>query len=283
MNGMRRRRMLAVMVLTVWMCALVPAISVAEEERFRTIGTIGQTLFSWLSDQKEEKRGMDAVNQLRALGFDMSDSILDEIKAKEIEMFQSLVEGKQVDETWQQMIDSAIQQVEIDIQNANAYDILMKLGMGSMNYQTGEWTALSSQVYAFDAEVMFIDLMYTQFLQGVQAIVSDVEITGIQEDLSGMTVEMTFADDPQVMPTDGKRKVSFLCNGHSYSIELESYGDWFNMRMFDFMNQVLEKEGCEKRLHILTDKYNQMIIMIYDSFERAEAVRPFLKAPWQAY
>lgn len=269
------------MLLTVWMCILVPAISMAEGGFFRAIDAMGQNPFSWLSDQKKEKRGMDAVNQLRVLGFDMRDSILDEIKEKEIQMLQSLVEGKEVDETWQQMIDSAIQQVETDIQNANVYDILMKLGMGKMDYQTGEWTPLSNQVYAFDAEVMFIDLMYTQFLQGVQAIVRDIGITCIQEDLSGMTAEMTFADDPQAMPEDGRRKVSFLCNGHPYSIELESYGDWFNQRMIDFMNQVLEKENCENRLHILTDKYDQMVIMIYDTTERAEAIRPFLSAPWK--
>lgn len=273
-------RTAAALTLAVWMCGSVFAIGAAEEVSFESVEDLGQMLFSWLSAPKEEKRGMDAINQLKEWGFDVNEYTLGEIKTRAIETYRSLADGETLSDEMQQMIDGAVQQVETEIQNANVYDILMELGMGDMNYETGEWKPLSNQVYAFDAEVMFVDLMYTQFLQGVQSIVSDIEITDIHEDLSGMTAELTSSDDLYAIPTDGKRAVAFLRSGRPYSIELESHGDWINMDILDFMNQVLEKEGCEKRLHILTGDYDQMVIMIYSTSERAEAIRPHMKARW---
>ena len=270
----------AALVLAIWLSGLVPAIGAAEEANFESINDVGQLILSWFSVPKEEKRGMDAVNQLRELGFDVNEHTLEEITAREVEAFRSLADGQQLDDEMQRMIESAIQQTKISIQNANVYDLLMLLGMGSLDYKTGEWTPSSNQVYAFDAEVMFIDSMYTQFLQGVQSIVGDIQITGIQEDISGITDELMVDDGVYSIPTDGKRSVSFLCNGHPYSIELESYGDWINMEIFDFMNQVLEKEGCQKRLHILTDEYDQMIIMIYGTGEQVEELRPYVDVHW---
>jgi len=270
----------AALVLAIWMSGLVPAIGAAEEANFESINDVGQLILSWFSVPKEEKRGMDAVNQLRELGFDVNEHTLEEITAREVEAFRSLADGQQLDDEMQRMIESAIQQTKISIQNANVYDLLMLLGMGSLDYKTGEWTPSSNQVYAFDAEVMLVDSMYTQFLQGVQSIVGDIRITGIQEDISGMTDELMVDDGVYSIPSDGKRSVSFQCNGHPYSIELESYGDWINMEIFDFMNQVLEKEGCQKRLHILTDEYDQMIIMIYGTGEQVEELRPYVDVHW---
>jgi len=270
----------AALVLAIWMSGLVPAIGAAEEANFESINDVGQLILSWFSVPKEEKRGMDAVNQLRELGFDVNEHTLEEITAREVEAFRSLADGQQLDDEMQRMIESAIQQTKISIQNANVYDLLMLLGMGSLDYKTGEWTPSSNQVYAFDAEVMLVDSMYTQFLQGVQSIVGDIRITGIQEDISGMTDELMVDDGVYSIPSDGKRSVSFQCNGHPYSIELESYGDWINMGIFDFMNQVLEKEGCQKRLHILTDEYDQMIIMIYGTGEQVEELRPYVDVHW---
>lgn len=271
---------IAALLLALLMCGFVPVIGAAEDTNYQSEDHVGQMFISWLSALKGELKGRTAIHQLSELGFDVDENTLDEIKAREIQMYRSFADDMQLDDDMQQMIEGAIQQVDAEIQNANVYYILMKLGMGELNYETGEWKPLSNQVYAFDAEVMFVDLMYTHFLQGVQSIASDIEITDIREDLSGMTEELTNTDDVYVMPTDGKRAVSFLCNGHPYSIELESYGDWINGDIIDFMNQVLEKEGCQNRLHVLTDGYDQMVIMIYDTAQRAEAIRPYVEAQW---
>ena len=181
-----------------------------------------------------------AVERLRTLGFDVDEQVLQESE------------------------------------NQTMFGILLDLGMGDYNYDTGEWTPTSSQVYAFDAEVYDIEHMYRLFLQGVQSIVPEVVISDIQEDLSQMTDEMIPSKTTQWMQTDGKRTVSFLCNNHPYSIVLESWGDWINMNMLDFMNHVLEKEGCPNRLHIITDDMDQLVIMIYSTQERADIIKPLI-------
>ncbi len=151
-----------------------------------------------------------------------------------------------------------------------AYMLLAELGMGDYDDESGEWTPTSDRVYAFDAEVFDIEHMYTLFLKGIQSIVPDIEITDVKEDLSGMTEEMTSSEESGEM-TDGTRSVSFLCNGHPYAIELTSYGDWINPEIIDFMEDVLEKENCPKRLHLLP-AMDQIAILVYCTEEQSAAL-----------
>ena len=151
-----------------------------------------------------------------------------------------------------------------------AYMLLAELGMGDYDYESGEWTPTSNQVYAFDAEVFDIAQMYTLFLKGIQSIVPDIEITDVKEDLSGMTEEMSSSEESGEM-TDGTRGISFLCNGHPYAIELISYGDWINPDMIEFMNGVLAKENCPKRLHLLP-VMDQVAVLVYCTEEQAAAL-----------
>ena len=148
---------------------------------------------------------------------------------------------------------------------------LFEKAMGDYQWNTGEWKPLTDRMYAFDAEVFDIGNMYKLFLQGVQSIAADIEITDVREDLSGMTEELKEPANPYEPPTDGVRSVSFKCNGHEYSTTIASYGDWFNVEFISFMNQVLEKENKTKRLWILSDGLDQMIAIVYDSAENAQS------------
>ena len=149
------------------------------------------------------------------------------------------------------------------------YMRLAELGLGDYDFESGEWTPTSNQVYAFDAEFFDIEHMYTLFLKGILSIVPDIEITDVKEDLSGMTWEMTTTEETGEM-TNGTRGISFLCNGHSYAIELTSYGDWINPEIIDFMNDVLEKENCPKRLHLLP-AMDQIAVAVYCTEEQSAA------------
>lgn len=189
-----------------------------------------------------------AVEKLRQLGFDLSDSVLETIG----------------------------EELHIDPYTLPLTDLLLGLGLGNYDYDTGEWTPRSSRVYAFDAEIFDVEHMYTLFLQGVNTIVPDIEISDIREDLSGMTEELVESDNPGLLPADGKRSVSFTCNGHEYSIELDSYGDWFNEEIFSFMNTVLEKENCPMKLYEIPAQM-QFIIVVYGSEELAAELRSLVQ------
>ena len=144
------------------------------------------------------------------------------------------------------------------------HELLFYIGKGDYDYETGAWTATSSEVYAFDAEVFDIDHMYTLFLQGVQAIVPEIGITDVREDFDWDDID------------GGTRGVSFVCNGTPYSKELESQGDWLNWEIVDFMNDVLRQEDCSGRLYGVTADDDQMVILLYGSYGRAVAVSELL-------
>ena len=188
-----------------------------------------------------------AIERLRQTGLDLTDAVLEKIR----------------------------NELQCDPDTLSAADLLLGLGLGDYDYDTGEWTPRSGEIYAFDAEIFDVDRMYTLFLQGVQAIVPDIRITDVREDLSQMTDEMTVPEDGLHPPTDGKRAVSFLCNGHAYSKELDSYGDWFNERMFSFMDEVLEKENCPFRLRHWNDM--QFVFAIYGTKEKAEKIAALIE------
>lgn len=153
-----------------------------------------------------------------------------------------------------------------------AYSLLLSIGWGEHDPETWAWTPTSSQVYAFDAEVFNVSGMYTEFFQGVNAIVPGAPFTEVTEDLSGMTEEMNWAAGPLWYGTDGTRSVSFRCNGQAYSVTLDSYGDWFNKRMIAETNRVLAKEGFPKRLRVVIDGAAQIVVLIYGTEEEAERV-----------
>lgn len=148
-----------------------------------------------------------------------------------------------------------------------AYILLMNLGMGTYDYETWVWTPTSHQIYVLDAEVLDVSRMYTEFLQGVQAIVDDAVFADVTEDLSGMTLEW------KPDGSDGYRTVSFTCNGSAYTKRLTSYGDWLNIDIIDYVNMVLNKEGCRGQLHHISDDYDQMVFLFYGSADDAAALR----------
>ena len=152
-------------------------------------------------------------------------------------------------------------------------DVLIWLGLGECDPDTLEITPVSHVVYAFDAEVFDVEHMYTAFLNGIRMIVPDVEITDIQEDLSGITPEMDFSKE---IPTDGKRSFSFVCNGTPYALELDSLGDWFHDDAIRFVQSVLRKENCPKRLCVIDVMAIQGCVMFYADEETISNVLELL-------
>ena len=198
-----------------------------------------------------------AVEKLRMLGFDVNEQVLREIRRQTADLVSEIAGRPDIPDELKQFL-----QKKTDGEKQTVTDILLHLGMGEYKSDTGEWTPRSDKVYAFDAEVFDVGHMYTLFLQGIQAIVPDIRITDIREYLSGMTDETSDCGDGMHPPADGKRSVSFACNGHEYGVELDSYGDWFNEEMFSFMDRVLEKENCPLKLYEFS-AHAQFVIVVY--------------------
>lgn len=140
--------------------------------------------------------------------------------------------------------------------------LLTEPGLGEYDYDAWTWTPTSKQVYAFDLEVFDVGGMYTQFLQGVQSILGvEPQLTEIEE---------------KVSPIDGEYElhtVSFLCGGTPYTFDVRVQYDWFNPEMIGHMNEVLEREGSEKRLWATGDGYQTCILF----FQTEEWAKEFEK------
>lgn len=203
-----------------------------------------------LPAQAEEQLRDEVRARLEEMGFGMTDEMYEQV-CTEMDEYLEMVRGF---EGFEQFIGY------YQTREYFAYTMLVYLGMGEYDWETFERTPVSDKVYAQDAEVFNIEKMYTEFLEGVDSIIPDAEFTEIYEDLSGMTEDL-----------DGRRSVSFRCNGSPYEAELDSYGDWLNPEIVSFVNGALKKEGCMAQLRVVSDEYDQIAILIYGS--RTEANR----------
>lgn len=197
---------------------------------------------------------------LESLGFDISDEDF-EATCQQISDYLEML-GTELD-----MHDLY---EEYNTPETFAYNLLVNEGFGIYDYDTYVWSPTSDKIYVLDTEVFNVDQMYSEFLQGINAIVPDTEFVNVQEDLSGMDDESDYS-----FFSEGSRSVTFSCNGHTYSTELASYGDWLNTKIIDFVNQVLEKENCAGRIHCISDA-DQLLFLIYGSEEYADTLRKYL-------
>jgi hypothetical protein len=103
---------------------------------------------------------------------------------------------------------------------SKAFCLLTWEGMGQYEEDTWEWTPSDSGVYWFDMEVISPDVMYTDFLAGVQALDPEaLDFTDIVEDLSQVNYE----------DGCGIQRVRFSWNGKSHMLEAIVDYDWFDL------------------------------------------------------
>ena len=152
--------------------------------------------------------------------------------------------------------------------------LLMFVGMGDYDYDTGKWTPTSSEVYAFDAEVFDVDHMYRLFLEGVSAIAPGFEPTDVQETIDEKPVE---SNVPNAMP-EGTTTVSFTLHGKRFEKTLEFYGDWFNDGAIAWVNEIFAGEGFDGQLHSFYDG-GQGLILLYGNAEHGERLRAIIPEP----
>ena len=189
----------------------------------------------------------DAAALLRKTGFVFSDEWLEDY-AREAAAFDKMLR----DMGWDSSFGG----------HTEAYDMLQFLGSGPWSDEKEEYIPVSDQVYAFDAEVMDIENMYTVFLTRVNLIIPDAAIGDIREDMSGLDENL-----------EGRRSVTFSLDGREYTWEFESLGDWLNMDIVDRLNGALKEAGCKGRLHVVSDDVDQIVTLVYGDDAWAKSVR----------
>ncbi len=192
-----------------------------------------------------------ARQHLAKLGIEISAETLEAYRAQTAESLAYLQSLPDMPQEWLDHMSQRSTNVR-----AIARELLIYVGTGDENYDTGEWTPASTRVYAFDAEVFDVDRMYARFLQGVDVIVPDAAFTDVTETIHAAAPLLSLF-------SDGTRTVSFLCNGHPYTLTLQSQSDWIDPAVIGKVNAVLEQEGCAGRLYEVAAGWDQMVILVY--------------------
>lgn len=129
--------------------------------------------------------------------------------------------------------------------------LLAAVGRGNYNFETGEWTPSSNQIYSFDVEAFDIGNMYTLFLQGIAAIsMGELEFTNITEDGSKADYEQGI----------GRQTVTFYMNGKKHIFQAEVNYDWYDTKILDNLNQILREEKNDRQLFFMGDGYQECIV-----------------------
>ena len=127
--------------------------------------------------------------------------------------------------------------------------LLTEVGHGNYDYTTWTWTPSSNKVYSFDMEAFDVSSMYEIFFRGIQTIGGE---------------KMVFADVVQVdNEEDDGRIVTFRLNGNAYEFTARFGGDWYDMGILSYLNQILDEGG--RKLYFMTDGYQEGIIFYCDA------------------
>lgn len=140
-------------------------------------------------------------------------------------------------------------------------NLLTELGFGTYDPETWEWSPSSTNVYAFDMEVLNLDTMYEDFLRGVAALGDgDLEFSNIEENLDKVDWDNG----------TGSRSVKFEWRGMNCHLGAEVMNDWFDLSVADDLNSLLAAHCDGKQLYFGSDGY-QIVYVFYCDAEWAEA------------
>ncbi|MBR6955111.1 MAG: hypothetical protein IKH77_08780 [Clostridia bacterium] len=212
------------------------------------------------AEKADEAGRGEAVAALRALGIGIPDEAIDEAANTVQEWVQA---GYQLEEPLDFLLI-----------------LLSRLGEGEFHADV-EWTPSSFGVYAFDAEIVDYTRMYELFFRGLASIVPGFKAADVSEDIVPWGPDNDPPDFVTGIASEGITKVGFTINGHRYERELLSLGDWFNSEAIGWVNEVLEQEGFEGRIHACDDN-GQGLILFYGDEAYGETLRRIIPgAVWE--
>ena len=152
-------------------------------------------------------------------------------------------------------------------------DLLALVGWGEFDPETWEWSPTSNQVYALDTEVFNIDRMYIDFFQGLLSISGgELPITDVVQ------------DDSQVDWDRGTGTFSISLNygEKPYAFIAEAQSDWLDVGILEKVNNMLKKEGVEKRFYATWNSLQGITVFYQDKawvrqFEGATGCKLYTK------
>jgi hypothetical protein len=118
----------------------------------------------------------------------------------------------------------------------------------------------SDKIYSFDTEVADIENMYSTFLEQIAKLTKgDIAFSQITESLDNAALETG----------EGVHTIQFQCNQKEYIYRAKAYYDWFDTKVFSFINQVIAEQKTGKYLFVCSDGW-QNCVVFYETEEWAQ-------------
>ena len=152
-------------------------------------------------------------------------------------------------------------------------DLLALVGWGEFDLETWEWSPTSDQVYALDTEVFNIDRMYPDFFQGLLSISNgELPITNVVQDDSEVNWEKG----------TGTFQITLHYGEKPYSFTATAMNDWLDVGILGQVNDMLKKEGVEKRFYATWNSMQGITVFYRDKdwaqrFEAATGCKLYTK------
>lgn len=147
-------------------------------------------------------------------------------------------------------------------------DMLYWEGAGIYDEATDIWTPSPSGVYWFDLEVYDVSCMYTDFLNGLNAMDESLEFSNLSQDFSSVDWESG----------TGIAKVSFDFDSQHYEINLTFDQDWFDPLMLTHVARILDRDPSPEKLWYSLD--GQAVFLYYGTADQAESLEKKTGAIW---
>ena len=154
-----------------------------------------------------------------------------------------------------QALEQSFSDLPPEVSLSKGAALLTALGEGGYDNDAMAWAPLQNGVYAFDMEASDAGGMYARFLAGVSALApEELAFEDIREDTSGVDWESG----------TGKRTVTFAWQGEEFTLEAEMQHDWFDLRVANQLNKILQTHGKGKQLFFTGDGYQECIVFYRD-------------------
>lgn len=128
-------------------------------------------------------------------------------------------------------------------------ELFMAIAQGDIDTVTGEHTEFSTNIYGFDTECIDGETPYTSILKNLERFSDGILVfDNIRE--------------KKIEGDDRAYSLELSVNGKEHHWQSGPLNGWFDGSLLDFLNTVLEKDNCNKRIYTMFEDQGVSIVFL---------------------
>ena len=134
--------------------------------------------------------------------------------------------------------------------------ILAWVGYGDFDYETGNTTHYSDDLYAFDTEMYDVEGGYLELLYAVE------RLSGGAVEIENYEIEI---GEDLFLRGEGEFPISFELNGQACEYTAKLQTDWMDCGIINYINRILKEQGFAESIWSMYDGGQGLVIFYNDS------------------